>query len=175
MGITPRTVTTTVTTIHGTRMANSPTYSTQTIQVTPNPTTSVVTLKKTTSVTVVPPTRSEPCAFFLVKADHQRRTATTTITSTAWLANDGTTIAIAKRSLEARARPGTIPVYMTGFDSRELKSACRCIDASRPTVLRTVTRGAFETMTRTLRRNILTTTTLPVAQFTSTLTDGESI
>jgi len=166
MGITPKTVTSTFSSVRATRTVTTAGYNYQTIKVTPDASTSTQTIKSTAVQT----------------APAGTRTQTVTITSTAYLMNDGETYAIAKRDaevtgvphLEARARPGTIPVYMTGFNSRERQAACRCINTPRTTVTRSVTKGVYATVTKNIGRNIVRTTTLPVqivpAQATVVLT-----
>jgi len=154
MGLTPITRTTTIDSIRATRTVTTANYNTQRITVTPADSTSTRTVRTTTVVTTVPATR----------------TALRTITSTAYILNDGATYKIAKRDaietsaahLEARARPLTIPSYMTGFTSRERQLACRCINAPRPTIMRSITRGIYATVTKNIGRQIKITTTLPV-------------
>ena len=133
MGLTPVTATSTSTSIRGTRTVETATYSTTLIQVTPETFTRQVAQRLTTSVTVTPATRYALFFFLLCQADSYLRTSTATITSTAYIANDGTTIAIAKRSLEARARMPQLPAFFSGFNGREMKAACRCVNAPRPT------------------------------------------
>lgn len=100
---------------------------------------------------------------------------TRTVTSTAYVANGGETIAIAKRDavptgLVARAQ--ATPAFFSDLSRADLRSACVCLNVARATVTRSMTTGVYATETKILQRKIIKTTTLAAPVVTQVLTNG---
>lgn len=94
-----------------------------------------------------------------------------TVTSTAYLDNDGNTITLMKRTLPTaiEKRGVATPAVFSGWARASVTSACNCLHPATPTVTRTAVATTTSTVNAALSRTIKATTTLPTVTGVATV------